>query len=77
MPFTFEGTIKPHTADGALEYTIAVSVRNERGEEIERQVVGVGALFGDESRTFTLWVEAVEVEHYARWRPPSLRRRAR
>jgi hypothetical protein len=34
-----------------------VSVRNERGEEVSRQVVGVGALNPSEQRTFTLAVE--------------------
>jgi hypothetical protein len=34
-----------------------LSIRNERGEEISRQVVGVGALRNTESRTFTLSVE--------------------
>jgi hypothetical protein len=34
-----------------------LSIRNERGEEITRQVVGVGALQPAELRTFTLAVE--------------------
>jgi hypothetical protein len=74
MPFTIEGTIRPQTPDGAMEYTIMVTIRNERGEEIERQLVGVGALFAQEARTFMLSVEAMEVAHYGRRRPPSLRR---
>ena len=34
-----------------------LSIRNERGEEIDRQIVGVGAIQGSETRTFTLSVE--------------------
>jgi hypothetical protein len=34
-----------------------ITVRNERGEEVSRQVVGVGAIEPDEERTFTLAVE--------------------
>ena len=34
-----------------------ISVRNERGEEVTRQVVGVGALQPGEERTFTFAVE--------------------
>jgi hypothetical protein len=38
---------------------VVLAIRNERGEEISRQVVGVGALRGAESRTFTLSVEVM------------------
>ena len=40
---------------------MVLSIRNERGEEITRQVVGVGALKPDEERTFTLAVEMFAV----------------
>ena len=36
---------------------MVVSIRNEKGEEVSRQVVGVGALQPDEERTFTVSVE--------------------
>jgi hypothetical protein len=50
-----EGMFKhPKDAPSACEYTIVISVRNDRGEEIERRVVGVGALQPNESRTVTL-----------------------
>ena len=39
---------------------MVLSIRNERGEEITRQVIGVGALYPDEKRTFTLQVEMTE-----------------
>lgn len=39
-----------------------VSVKNERGEEVTRQIVGVGALQPGESRTFTFAVEVFAPE---------------
>jgi hypothetical protein len=36
---------------------VVLTIRNERGVEIARQVVGVGALRPAESRTFTLSVD--------------------
>ena len=44
-------------ADGAWEYSMVLTIRNERGEEIARRVVGVGAMQAEEQRTFTLSVE--------------------
>lgn len=39
------------------EYTVLVTVRNERGEEIARKLVAVGALMPGEQRGFSLSVE--------------------
>jgi len=43
---------------------VVLTIRNADGEEIDRQVMGVGALFNGEERSFTLEVEAVEVRGY-------------
>lgn len=52
-----EGTIR-HPADGeAWEYSMVLSIRNDRGEEIDRKLVGVGAMRPGEQRTFALAVE--------------------
>ena len=52
-----EGAIR-HPADGEpWEYSVVLTIRNDRNEEIARQVVGVGALRPNEQRTFTLDVE--------------------
>lgn len=59
-PLNVEGTISPPAGETAWEYSMVVSIRNERGEEIARQVIGVGALYADEQRTFTLAVEMTE-----------------
>ena len=58
-PLRIEGSIR-HPADGEpWEYTVVVSIRNDRGVEIGRKLVGVGAMNPNEERTFTLSVEAV------------------
>jgi hypothetical protein len=58
-PLRIEGSIR-HPADGeAWEYTVVVTIRNDRGEEIARKLVGVGALNPNEQRSLTLSVEAV------------------
>lgn len=67
-PLQVEGTI-PAPASGACEYSMVLSIRDERGREINRQVVGVGALHPGEERTFSLAVEATELTgHKARAR---------
>jgi hypothetical protein len=58
-PLRIEGSIR-HPAEGEpWEYTIVVSIRNDRGEEIAHKLIGVGAMNANEQRTFTLSVEAV------------------
>lgn len=59
VPLRVQGTVK-HPAEGAAwEYTVVLTIRNDRGDEIARHVVGVGAMHASEERTFTLAVEAV------------------
>jgi hypothetical protein len=59
-PLTVEGTLAPPAGDTVYEYSMVLLIRNERGEETTRQVIGVGALSPDEKRTFTLQVEMTE-----------------
>jgi hypothetical protein len=56
-PLRVEGTIRHPPDGGTWEYSIVLAVRNERGEEITRQVVGVGALAPTDVRSFSLSVE--------------------
>ena len=61
-PLRIEGSIR-HPADGEpWEYTVVVSIRNDRGEEIARKLIGVGVMNPNEQRTFTLLVEAVSAK---------------
>jgi hypothetical protein len=55
-----EGTLDAQRMDSTTEYSILVVVRNERNEEVARQVVNVGSLQGVERRTFTLSIETAE-----------------
>jgi len=57
-----EGSFTAERPDGVMEYCILISVRNELNEEIARHVVNVGALQGDEKRTFTLTIETSDAE---------------
>lgn len=54
-----EGIIRHPPVEEAWEYYVTLSIRNDRGEEVDRQVVNVGALQGAEKRTFTFSVEVL------------------
>ncbi len=56
-PLRVEGSFRNPADSGAWEYSMVLTIRNERGEEIARKLVGVGAMRPDEQRTFTLNVE--------------------
>jgi len=57
VPLRVEGSIRHPNTEEALEYAVTVTITNDRGEEIVRQLVGVGALQPGEQRTFTCAVE--------------------
>jgi len=52
-----EGAIRHPNVGEAWEYSVTISIRNDKGEEVGRQVVGVGALQPGEGRTFTFSVD--------------------
>jgi hypothetical protein len=54
-----EGVIRHPPLEEPWEYFVVISVRNDRGEEVTRQVVNVGALQSTEKRTFTLSVDVM------------------
>lgn len=56
-PLRIEGSFGQPSEGGACEYSVVVSIRNERGQEIARKLIGVGALGTNEQRSFTLLVE--------------------
>ena len=55
--FKVEGRVQHPPNEDPWEYTVVISVKNEKGEEVARNVVNVGALQGTESRTFALSVD--------------------
>lgn len=59
--FNIEGTITHRQAGEHCEYCIVLDIRNERGEQIIRQIVGVGALQPGELRRLSLAVEMLPV----------------
>ena len=52
-----EGAFRNPKGADSWEYSVVVSIRNDRGEEVDRKVVGVGALEPLESRTVTVSVD--------------------
>ena len=54
-----EGMIRHPAEGGAWEYSVVLTIRDDEGKEIARQVVGVGAMFAGEERTFNLSVEVM------------------
>jgi hypothetical protein len=52
-----EGAFRNPEGADSWEYSVVVSVRNDRGEEVARKVVGVGALDPRESRSVSLSVD--------------------
>ena len=56
-PLRVEGSIRHPQAGEAWEYAVTVSITNDRGEEVARQIVGVGAIEPGEQRKFTFAVE--------------------
>ena len=58
-PLRIEGSIRQPPDVAAWEYSVVVTIRNDRGEEIARKLIGVGAMAPNEQRTFTLAVEVV------------------
>src|SRR5437764_10966871 len=54
-----EGVIRHPPLQEPWEYFVIIAIRNDRGEEVTRQVVNVGALQAAEKRTFTLSVEVL------------------
>ncbi len=56
-PLRVEGAIRHPDSGDAWEYAVVVSITNDRGEEVTRQIVGVGAIPPGEQRKFTFSVE--------------------
>ncbi len=56
-PLRVEGTIRHPATGAASEYSVVLTIRDDRGEELTRRVVGVGALQPSDQRTFSLAVE--------------------
>ncbi|RMH90782.1 hypothetical protein EBB59_10070 [Lysobacter pythonis] len=58
-PLRIESTLPGPAPGEAWEYSVVAVVKNERGEEIARHIIGVGAIKPGEQRTFSLSVDLV------------------
>jgi len=56
-----EGSIRHAERDESCEYCVVVSITNDRGEKITRQVVGVGALLPGERHKYSISVDLLPV----------------
>jgi hypothetical protein len=59
--FNVDGTIAHRVPGEQCEYCVVLDIRNERGEQLLRQVVGVGALQAGELRRLNVTVEMLPV----------------
>ena len=57
--FKIEGSFDNSGSALPREYTVVISIRNQRGEVLEKRVIGVGVLGPNDSRAVTLSVELV------------------
>jgi hypothetical protein len=56
-PLKVEASVRHPDVGEALEYSVVVVIKNEKGEEVTRHVVGVGAIQPTEGRTFSVAVD--------------------
>jgi hypothetical protein len=54
-----EGSIHHAVRDESCEYCVVISITNERGEKIARQVVGVGALQPGEKHKYSFSIDVI------------------
>lgn len=52
-----EGTIRHPAGNTPWEYSVVITIRNQKGEEVARQMVGIGSMSGNDLRTFDLSVD--------------------
>ena len=58
VPLRVAGTIRhPASGEEPWEYAITVTIADDTGKEVSRQIMGVGALQPGEQRTFSFAVE--------------------
>ncbi len=56
-PLSIEGSFRNPAGDVPWEYSVVITIRDEKGKEIARKLIGVGALRPNEQRSFSLSVE--------------------
>jgi hypothetical protein len=66
-----DGTIRHKITSEPCEYCVVLDVRNERGEQVVRQVVGVGVLQAGEVRRLHVAVDMLPVRQQVAAPPPA------
>lgn len=66
-----DGTITHKVSDESCEYCVVLDIRNARGEQMVRHVVGVGILQPGEVRRVTVSVNMLPVRAQAPAQPPA------
>jgi hypothetical protein len=61
-PLRVEGSIRHPKVGEAWEYAAVITITNEKGEEVSRQIVGVGAIEPGDERKFSFSVEVFAPE---------------
>lgn len=61
-PLRVEATVSHPVAEDTWEYYVVLAVRNDRGDEVSRHVMNVGALHPGEKRAFQLSVEMLPLQ---------------
>ena len=57
QPLKVEGTIQHPALGKPSEYSVILTIHNDRGEELSRRVMAVGAIHPSETQKFTVCVE--------------------
>jgi hypothetical protein len=68
-PLRVEGILRHPASGPTWEYSVVLTIRNGRGQEVARQVVGVGALHPADERVFTLAVEVFKPDEVKEPKP--------
>ena len=67
-----EGTIRHPAGNTPWEYSVVITIRNQKGEEVARQMVGIGSMSGNDLRTFDLSVDVFAPEAVSATPPPKV-----
>ena len=67
-PLRIEGSIRQPADVSAWEYTVVVTIKDDRGQENARKLIGVGAMAPNEQRSFALSVDIVPAKGKAKAR---------
>jgi len=62
-----EASLAPPADADTCEYSVVVVVRNARGDEISRKVVGVGAIAGSDTRSVSVSVDVTPLSKIKRY----------